>query len=375
MDLCKSFEEGEGQTRSKATCRSKMRSIIVCLVSVRVHQSVCSGVKSAMACFLWILLFFCASLECRKEQWAVIKSCTTWGFDAACTINSVRAAFGDHALSHTQIRHWFRVYQADRTRSVHDAKRSGRPLSQRTQSRIAGVEEVVLEDHRKTTRQIAQETSMSHSTVVKVLRKDLKLRKLAAKFVPHHLTAAQRCSRLDISTTHLATIVQDPGVLNRIVATDQSWFYTYDPRNKAADMQWLGKDDPRLTKCLRARSQKKVMLILFFDSAGIISMDFVEEGTVDSEVYIDSLRRMREAYRCKRPHFWRAKNFHLLQDNAGPHRSRDTNNYFASVEQSLWVHPAYSPDLNPCDFWAFPVVKEKIKGHRFQTVADVETAA
>lgn len=215
---------------------------------------------------------------------------------------------------------------------------------------------------------------MSHTTALKVLKKDLKMNKLASKFVPHRLTSAQRRTRMDLARAHLDEIKTDPNILNRIVATDESWIFTYDPRKKTADMQWLTKEEPRPTKCLRSKSQKKVMLVIFFDSCGIISMDFVEEGTIDSEVYIHCLRRMREAYRRKRPHFWEGRQFYLLQDNAGPHRSRDTNDYLRSVEQSLWTHPPYSPDLSPCDYWIFPIVKDKIKGHRFENIQDVETA-
>ncbi len=216
---------------------------------------------------------------------------------------------------------------------------------------------------------------MSHTSVLKVLHKDLKMTKIAAKFVPYRLTAAHRHARFDISTQHLRTIQNDPGVLNRIVATDESWLYTYDPRNKESDRQWLTKEEPRPTKCLRLISQKKVMVILFFDSGGVISVDFLEQGTFDSDVYIHSLRKMREAYCRKRPQFWADQKFLLLQDNASPHRSTDTRDYFASVNQELWIHPAYSPDLSPCDYWAFPILKDEIKGHRFDNVQDLETAA
>ncbi len=329
----------------------------------------------AMVFFFCFFVALCATLECRKEQRATIKSCVTWGFNVARTINSVRAAFDDHALSHTQIRHWFRVFQSDNTRSVNDAKRSGQPITQRTAGKVKEIEELVLDECRRTTQQLAREASMSHTTALKVLRKDLKMRKLAAKFVPHRLTNAQRRNREEISRNHLQTIQENPGVLNQIIATDESWFFSYDPRNKTADMQWLTKEEPRPTKYLRLISQKKVMVILFFNSVGIISVDFVEGGTVDSEVYIDSLKRMREAYRCKRPHFWADRQFYLLQDNASPHRSTDTVEYLQSVNQLLWTHPPYSPDLSPCDFWAFPAVKAKIKGHRFQTIEDLETAA
>ncbi len=143
-----------------------------------------------MGFFIFMFVALCATLECRKEQRATIKLCAAWGFDTGRTIRGIQAAFGDHALSHTQIRHWFRVFQADPTRPVGDSKRSGHPVSQRTAEKVRQVEEIVLDDCRKTVRQVAQDASMSHTTALKVLRKDLKMNKVAAKFVPHKLTGA-----------------------------------------------------------------------------------------------------------------------------------------------------------------------------------------
>ncbi len=271
-----------------------------------------------MGVLVWIFCVFCASLECHKEQRATLKSCASWGFDAGRTIHGIQAAYGDHALSHTQICHWLRIFQADPTRPVSDKKHCGQLVSQRTESKIKQVEDIVLDDRCKTTRQEAREASMSHTTACKVLRKDLRMTKIAAIFVPHKFTGGQRKSRMDICNTHLCTIKEDPTMLNRIVACDESWIYTYDPRSKAADIQWVTKDEPRPIKCLCPWSQKKVILTLFFDSNGIISVDFLEDGTVDLDTYIDSLKWMREAYRCKRPHLWQNRQFHLLQDNGRP---------------------------------------------------------
>ena len=33
-------------------------------------------------------------------------------------------------------------------------------------------------------------------------------------------------------------------------------------------------------------------------------------------------------------------------------------------------HPAYSPDLAPCDFWLFP----KLRGCRYETIEEMEEA-
>jgi hypothetical protein len=34
-------------------------------------------------------------------------------------------------------------------------------------------------------------------------------------------------------------------------------------------------------------------------------------------------------------------------------------------------HPPYSPDLAPCDFFLFPKIKLKLKGHRFDTIEEI----
>ena len=34
------------------------------------------------------------------------------------------------------------------------------------------------------------------------------------------------------------------------------------------------------------------------------------------------------------------------------------------------LHPSYSPDLAPCDFWSFP----KLRGCRYETVEEIKEA-
>ncbi len=85
-------------------------------------------------------------------------------------------------------------------------------------------------------------------------------------------------------------------------------------------LTWSGhaQETPRPQKALRSRSQRKTLLILFFNSHGPIHSFFYDDDMVDSEVYIQSVREMREQLRRKHPQLWADKNFFLLQDNASP---------------------------------------------------------
>ncbi len=290
-------------------------------------------------------------------------------------IQKLNAAWPGHALSSTQVRFWFRRFTEVPDRNVKDDKHTGRHRSKRTPDGAQQLEGQLQNEKRMTLRQLAVECGMSKRTAHRIIRKDLNMRKLAPKFVLKILTPHQLQTRLDLCTTNLRTLDQDPGLLSRLIATDESWVFTYDPRTKFADMEWTCPGEPRPKKVLRSRSQCKTLLILYFDSHGTIYCFFYDDGTVDSEVYIQSLREMREALRRKHRQLWRDQNFFLLQDNASLHTCVDTAAYLFEVDMAerLWPHPQYSPDLSPCDYWAFPILKSKIRGHRFQTLEDVKT--
>jgi hypothetical protein len=39
---------------------------------------------------------------------------------------------------------------------------------------------------------------------------------------------------------------------------------------------------------------------------------------------------------------------------------------------TLFPHPLYFPDLVPCDFFLFPKMKLKLKGHGFETIEEIQ---
>jgi hypothetical protein len=64
------------------------------------------------------------------------------------------------------------------------------------------------------------------------------------------------------------------------------------------------------------------MLEMFFDSSGIVHMEFIPEGlTVNKHRYKEILCALRNSISCKRPELWCGKNWLLLRDSAPAHRS------------------------------------------------------
>jgi histone-lysine N-methyltransferase SETMAR len=118
------------------------------------------------------------------------------------------------------------------------------------------------------------------------------------------------------------------------------------------------------------------MLEQFFDSSGIIHMEFIPERvTLNKHRYEEILHRLRSSIRCKRPELWRRKNWLLLHDNAPAHRSVLVQEELAKQQVTVLPHPPYSPDPASYDFSFFPRLEGKLRSRRFLSAEEIVTAA
>jgi len=65
----------------------------------------------------------------------------------------------------------------------------------------------------------------------------------------------------------------------------------------------------------------------------------------------------------------------FLHDNAPAHRTLATRKKLANLGFQCLHHPPYSPDLAPSDYHLFPGLKKQLKGHHFQSKAEVIVAS
>ena len=70
--------------------------------------------------------------------------------------------------------------------------------------------------------------------------------------------------------------------------------FDYDPKTKRQSEEWHTKSS-RPKKAHMSRSRVKTMIIVFFDSRGIVHKEFVPPGqTVNHAFYKDVLERLRK---------------------------------------------------------------------------------
>jgi histone-lysine N-methyltransferase SETMAR len=97
--------------------------------------------------------------------------------------------------------------------------------------------------------------------------------------------------------------------------------------------------------------------------------------TINAEVYSQQLEKMCMILLRKYPVLVNRKHVLLQQDKARPHMAKKTLQKIEELEDiELLPHPAFSPDLEPSDYYLFCSMAQLLRGKKFQSVADMEVA-
>ncbi|GFS79447.1 histone-lysine N-methyltransferase SETMAR, partial [Nephila pilipes] len=200
-------------------------------------------------------------------------------------------------MSRSRVFEWFARFR-DGREATDDDERCGRPRSSRTDENVERVQALVRSDRRMTIEMIAESLNMSVGSVFTIMTEDLKKKKLCARFVPHTLTTEQKEHRIASSEDLIAAADEDPNFLKTIVTGDESWCLEYDPETKRLSSEWTSPGKGRPMKVRASKSKTKTMLLVFFDSRGIIHHEFLRQGsTVTGAFYKDVLHQLLKRMR------------------------------------------------------------------------------
>ena len=123
------------------------------------------------------------------------------------------------------------------------------------------VRQIIRKDRRRTIDEVSTLVGICH----KSLTEDLKMRRVASKFVPRLLSVNQKQQRLDVCLDLKENAANDPIFLSNVITVYETWVYAYDPETKTQSSQWKSPGSPRPKKERQLRSNIKSMLICFFD--------------------------------------------------------------------------------------------------------------
>ena len=125
------------------------------------------------------------------EQRCAIKFRVKLNENAKETYEKLRGAYGEQALSRTQVFRWHKAF-LDGRESVEDEPRCGRPCTSKTEENVTKVRDLVRSDRRLTVRMISSVLTLNRKTVHEILTFELHMQKMCAKLVPKILSNKQK---------------------------------------------------------------------------------------------------------------------------------------------------------------------------------------
>ena len=121
------------------------------------------------------------------------------GFPPTEIYADLQKVYGNGALKYTRVFKWVRRFN-DGWESIENDPRVGGPVSALTEKNVATVKTLIEEDARYTMQDIQELSGIHSSSVLKILRERLGLRKICAHWVPHLLIEEQKQSRVRLAS-------------------------------------------------------------------------------------------------------------------------------------------------------------------------------
>ena len=108
---------------------------------------------------------------------------------------------------------------------VNDDVRLGRPNTSTTDENIETSKTLILDNHRITIREVADEVGISFGLCQAIFTDVLDMKHAAAKIVSKLLNFEQTQRRMDIAQEKSATFNNDPDLLKKVIIFDETWVY------------------------------------------------------------------------------------------------------------------------------------------------------
>jgi hypothetical protein len=115
------------------------------------------------------------------------------------------------------------------------------------------------------------------------------------------------------------------------------------------------------------------MLTAFFYAKGIIHHEFVlEKQTVNNKFYKEVIKILITRVHCIRPEFQESGSCIFYTTMHQQILRALSLKCLAKRGIPMLLHPPYSADLMPADFFLFPKLKAAMKGTRFKDVSSIQ---
>ena len=274
------------------------------------------------------------------------------------------------------------ISKFEETGSVLDDRegKSGRKLTVTTEENIEKAKQLFENEPETSIRRGAQQLGISKSSLANIVRHELNLYPYKIQLY-HQMVDHDVSRRFDFANVIIEMMESGQLDPRQIWFSDEAHFHLRGYVNKQNWRHW-GSENPHLAVPSPLHPQR-VTVWCALSSTNIIGPIFIE-GNVTAEKYKQLLN---DQFLPKIKSLHRIRQFWFQQDGARPHRTADVFecliNAFRHRIIGLDVQkyggeglewPPFSPDLNPCDYFLWGFLKDRVYRTSPQTIDDLKQA-
>ena len=222
-----------------------------------------------------------------SEERAYCKIQAQLGFPPTEIHADLQKVYGNSVLKYATVYKLVRGFN-DGRESIENDPLVGRPVSILTEKNVATVKTLIEEDAHYTMQKIEELSCIHSSSVLKILRERLGLRKICARWVPHLLTDKQKQSQVRLASQVIEKYDKcDPCRLEEIVTDDETWIYHFQPDSKAknkfgfhlraTDLSLRAVAKHQIACCMRYSLIRKVQSFKFQSRKVVLSLESFTE--------------------------------------------------------------------------------------------------
>ena len=173
-----------------------------------------------------------------EEQRAFIKINVLLDTPPRVVLAQLQTALPNTGLLQSSVYNWYGDFKDGKRTDITDQPRPGRTRTATDDENKEIIRQLILESEGMRTEDLVHETQFSKSSLLRLL-KEIGAKKIKSRWCPKELTARQMQARMNIAGKHLARYQRESGFLNKIIAIDETWLKSYDPRDSRAESEWL----------------------------------------------------------------------------------------------------------------------------------------
>lgn len=195
--------------------------------------------------------------------------------------------------------------------------------------------------------EVENSIASSHAVVIE----DVGRRWVAVRFVSRVLIAEQETRLFAVTGLRKCPASGLPQCAD-FISGGETWIFGYDPETNAQSSVWKFPSSSRPKTAGQIRNKTEVLLTVFFDEDGIVHHELWRGPTVNNDLYLHVLQRLRDAV-CRKGPEKSSGYLQIYYDNPSAQSSQLVQHFLAKQETPQVREPPYSPDLAYCDFFCF----------------------